>query len=105
VRFVPSDERPTGTSRIDTEAFRVLESSIKKHYGVPTLPSTLTAATDSAFLRAKGVSCYGFGPALDREDMNRGYSAHGDQERILESELFRFVRFQWDVVMELARAK
>jgi hypothetical protein len=28
-----------------------------------------------------------------------------DQERIIESELYRFVRFHWDIVSELARAK
>ena len=28
-----------------------------------------------------------------------------DQERILEAELYRFVRFQYDVVMDVARAK
>jgi hypothetical protein len=30
---------------------------------------------------------------------------HSDQERILESELHRFVRFRYDVVVELARAR
>jgi elongation factor P len=34
-----------------------------------------------------------------------GFGAHSDQERILESELHRFVRFQYDVVMEIAGAK
>jgi hypothetical protein len=30
---------------------------------------------------------------------------HSDKERILEAELHRFVRFSWDVVVELARAR
>ena len=34
-----------------------------------------------------------------------GYGAHSDQERILESELYRFVRFSYDIVTELARAR
>jgi hypothetical protein len=34
-----------------------------------------------------------------------GYGAHSDQERILESELHRFVRFQFDVVKALAAAR
>jgi acetylornithine deacetylase/succinyl-diaminopimelate desuccinylase-like protein len=33
------------------------------------------------------------------------YGAHSDQERILESELYRFVRFNWDAVVDLAKAK
>ena len=62
-----------------------------------------TGATDMAFLRAKGVQCYGIGPATDLEDGPKGYGAHSDQERILESELYRFMRFYWDVVVRLAK--
>jgi hypothetical protein len=51
-----------------------------------------------AFLRQKGMQCYGIGPALDSEDGPKGFGAHSDQERILESELYRFVRFTWDAV-------
>ena len=34
----------------------------------------------------------------------RGFGAHSDQERIVEAELHRFVRFHYDVVAELAGA-
>ena len=64
-----------------------------------------TGATDMAFLRRKGIQCYGIGPATDIEDGPKGFGAHSDQERILETELFRFVRFNWDAVIDLARAK
>ena len=62
-----------------------------------------TGATDMAYLRAKGIQCYGIGPATDIEDGPKGFGAHSDQERILESELYRFVRFYYDVVLD-ARA-
>jgi acetylornithine deacetylase/succinyl-diaminopimelate desuccinylase-like protein len=65
----------------------------------------LTGATDMAFVRSKGVQCYGIGPAIDSEDSAKGFGAHSDQERILEAELHRFVRFQYDVVMDVARAR
>jgi acetylornithine deacetylase/succinyl-diaminopimelate desuccinylase-like protein len=61
-------------------------------------------ATDMSFLRAKGIQCYGIGPAGDVEDGPKGFGAHSDQERILESELHRFVRFHWDAVVNLARS-
>jgi hypothetical protein len=64
-----------------------------------------TAATDMSQIRSKGVQCYGIGPAVDREDGALGFGAHSDQERILESELHRFVRFQRDVVLELAQRR
>jgi acetylornithine deacetylase/succinyl-diaminopimelate desuccinylase-like protein len=99
------DVRPNGTSRLGTVAFQAIEAQVSKHYQVITLPNMSTGATDMAYLRAKGVQCYGVGPALDIEDGPKGFGAHSDQERILESELYRFVRFHYDVVVDLARAK
>jgi acetylornithine deacetylase/succinyl-diaminopimelate desuccinylase-like protein len=96
--------RPGGSSRLDTDAFRVVEAAVTKHYATTTLPTMSTGATDMAFLRARGVQCYGVGPAVDVEDGPKGYGAHSDQERILESELHRFMRFYWDIVTNLARA-
>ena len=78
---------------------------VTKHYKTITLPTMSTGANDMAYLRAKGIQCYGIGPALDVEDGPKGYGAHSDQERILESELYRFVRFNFDVVMDLVRKK
>jgi acetylornithine deacetylase/succinyl-diaminopimelate desuccinylase-like protein len=64
-----------------------------------------TGATDMAQIRSKGIQCYGIGPAIDTEDGPKGFGAHSDQERILETELHRFFRFQYDVVLELARTR
>ena len=105
VRWGRERYRPAGGARIDTEAYRVLEAQTTKHYNTTVLPTMGTGATDMSNLRAKGIECYGIGPALDTEDGPKGFGAHSDQERILESELHRFVRFQYDVVLELARAR
>ena len=94
--------RPAGSASINTQAFSAIEANVNKHYGVITLPTMSTGATDMAYLRARGIQCYGIGPAIDREDAALGFGAHSDQERILISELNRFVRFNWDVVLELA---
>ena len=96
--------RPASISRIDNEAFSVIESALTRHYGVTVLPMMATGATDMAFVRAKGVQCYGFGPAADQEDGPKGFGAHSDQERILEAELYRFVHLTIDVVTALASA-
>ena len=79
--------------------------SIHRHYDTVALPTMATAATDMAFVRAKGMQCYGVGPAIDVEDGPKGFGAHSDQERILERELHRFLRFQHEVVLDLARAR
>jgi acetylornithine deacetylase/succinyl-diaminopimelate desuccinylase-like protein len=97
--------RPPGVmSPVDDPAFVAIERAIRQHYGAPALPMMGTGATDMAFLRAKGIKCFGIGPAIDQEDGALGYGAHSDQERILEAELYRFVRFHFDLVVGLAGA-
>ena len=105
VRWFRDRYRPAGGSRLDTEAFTTLEAQLKKHYHTEVLPTMGTGATDMSNIRAKGIACYGIGPAIDTEDGPKGFGAHSDQERILESELHRFVRFNYELVMELARAR
>jgi len=96
---------PTPAARLDTEAFKAIEAVNTRVYNVPTLPTMSTFATDMAQLRAKGMQCYGIGPAVDLEDGPKGFGMHSDQERLLESELYRFVRFNYEVVAELARGR
>ena len=64
-----------------------------------------TYATDMWPLRAKGAQCVGIGSAVDIEDQTKGFGMHSDQERLLESELYRFVRLNWEIVSELTRAR
>ena len=105
VRYGARASRPaTEPSRVNTEVFATIEEAVKRLYGVSTLPMMNTGATDMAFLRAKGMQCYGVGPATDTEDAAKGFGSHSDQERILVSELHRFVQFHYEVVRDLARA-
>jgi len=102
--WIPRDVRPgTPSARLDSEVFKVLESAFARFYDTTVLPTMSTGATDMAYLRDKGIQCYGVGPALDEEDGPKGFGAHSDQERILETELHRFVRFHYEVVRDLAR--
>ena len=105
-QWAQRDVRPGGTKTdLQSEAFKTIEAMVTKHYSTVTLPSMATGATDMAYLRAKGIQCYGVGPATDIEDGPKGFGAHSDQERILEAELYRFVRFHYEVVETLARKK
>src|SRR4029078_4705274 len=95
--------RPIGrSSELNSEAMKAIESEMARHCDTTTLPTMSNGASDMAQVRAKGVQCYGIGPATDSEDPAKGYGPHSDQERILETELHRFVRFEWDVVRQLA---
>jgi len=106
VRFPAPFGRPPATEiRLESEAFKLIEAAIRRVYNTVTLPMMGTGATDMAYLRAKGLQCFGIGPATDMEDGPKGFGAHSDQERLLESELHRFVRFTWDIVTSLATAQ
>src|SRR5215471_2874454 len=92
IEIVPDSRNqrpPAAPSRLDTEAYRALEASFKTVYGVPTLPLMQTSATDMAFLRAKGMQCYGIGPLVEDEDAPKGFGAHSEQERILEEAVYK----------------
>jgi acetylornithine deacetylase/succinyl-diaminopimelate desuccinylase-like protein len=106
VAYASRDVRPgTPVAKLDSEVFKALEANVTKDYKVQTIPTMSTGATDMAYLRAKGMQCYGIGPAVDVEDGPLGFGAHSDQERVLESEIVRFAHFNWDVILDLARSK
>jgi len=108
VEVIPEskNERPGARpSRIDTEIYRAIESANRKVFQVPTIPQMSTGATDMAFLRAKGMECYGVGSISDAEDAAKGFAAHSDQERMLEDSLYKFLQFQWDVLSSVAMTK
>src|SRR5262249_32417323 len=93
-------------SSIQTEMFRAIEATQKKIYpGAITIPTMSTGASDKVYLQAKGMNCYGFGPLLDEEDAAKGFGAHSDQERLRESELYRFAQFNWELIQTMAATK
>jgi acetylornithine deacetylase/succinyl-diaminopimelate desuccinylase-like protein len=108
VKVVPEarNQRPgAAPSRIDTQAFHAIEGAFAKVYGgIPSLPVMATGATDMAFLRSKGVQCYGIGAMRDDEDAVKGFGAHSDQERILEEALYKHLQFFWEATAGIAAA-
>ncbi|MFM7856183.1 MAG: M20/M25/M40 family metallo-hydrolase [Flammeovirgaceae bacterium] len=107
IEIVPTgaNRRPISKpSRLDTEAFTVTEKAISKIYNTVTLPVMTTGASDKAYLQAKGMQCYGIGPITDLEDGPKGFGAHSDQERITEESLHKFVQFNWEIIINLAKS-
>jgi acetylornithine deacetylase/succinyl-diaminopimelate desuccinylase-like protein len=105
VELVPEtrNQRPgAAPSSITNDAYHAVEAAYRKIYGVPTLPVMQTGATDMAFLRAKGVQCYGVGAMTDEEDAGKGFGAHSDQERMLEEAIYKHTAFFWDAVTSIA---
>ena len=90
-------------SEIDNEMFQTLERVAKQMYPTATvLPVMSTGATDMAQVRAKGMQSYGIGPARSVEEINSGFGAHGDNERISEDAFVELVQYMWNVVIEIA---
>lgn len=90
-------------SEIDNEMFQTLESVAKRmHPEATVLPMMATGATDMAQVRALGMQAYGIGSVRSREEINSGYGAHGDNERIAEDAYIDMVRYMWEVIIEMA---
>src|SRR5580698_525677 len=87
-------------SKLSTEMFSALERAQKEvSPEAITLPTMTTGATDSSFLRAKGVQAYGIGVPKTEEE-NRG--VHGNDERIEAKQLGLFVRYLFAAVTGVA---
>jgi acetylornithine deacetylase/succinyl-diaminopimelate desuccinylase-like protein len=93
-------------SRIDNELFHSFETTQREMFSEAiTLPAMLTGATDNAQLRAKGVQAYGFGPIIDEKEAGGGGGAHGDDEHLLESSLYKEVEFLWRSVVRVVASR
>jgi acetylornithine deacetylase/succinyl-diaminopimelate desuccinylase-like protein len=93
-------------SEIDNEMFQALERVAKEMYPLGTvLPIMATGATDMAQVRAEGMQSYGIGPSRSIEEINSGFGAHGDNERISEKAFVEYVQFMWNVVIEIAATR
>ena len=105
IELLSSYRNPTPPSRLDTEMFRALEQVSRRIYpGAIPLPIMSTGATDMAQLRAKGIQCYGIGPASTDDD-RVNYGAHSDVERLLESSIYKFAEFTWEAVLAVAGSR
>jgi acetylornithine deacetylase/succinyl-diaminopimelate desuccinylase-like protein len=103
-RYTSNTARPVPPpAKLDSEGFKVVQSAVARNYDTIAIPMMGTGATDMAQVRNKGQQCFGIGPASDLEDAPKGFAAHSDQERILEAEIYRFVKFSYEIVYDLAR--
>ena len=90
-------------SEIDNEMFQTLEQVAVEMYPESTvLPIMSTGATDMAQVRAKGMQAYGIGPARSIDEINSGYGAHGDNERVAEDAFVSMVEYLWRVILEMS---
>jgi acetylornithine deacetylase/succinyl-diaminopimelate desuccinylase-like protein len=85
---------------LQTEMFHALEAAQKEVAPEAiTLPVMTTGATDSSFLRVKGVAAYGVGVPKTEEESR---TVHGNDERIEVKQLGVFVRYLFRAVTLVA---
>jgi len=88
-------------SPFDTDLFRAIDRYARKNDpGCPVVPLLLAGATDSRFLREKGIIAYDFCPfRLTEQDLMR---VHGNNERIAVENLRFGIKTMLEVVKEIA---
>jgi acetylornithine deacetylase/succinyl-diaminopimelate desuccinylase-like protein len=89
-----------GASSMDAPGVDAIRAVMARlHPGVPIVPSMQLGATDSRFLRERGIPSYGIHPVALREEDER--RAHGIDERI-PADLEPAVRLMYALAVELA---
>lgn len=84
---------------MDSDLYRALQKAQEKVFpGGLTVPTMGTGATDSAYLRPKGILAYGLGVPKGPE----GSLAHGHDERASVEGMGLFVRYLYETVVEVA---
>jgi acetylornithine deacetylase/succinyl-diaminopimelate desuccinylase-like protein len=88
-------------SPFDTDFFRAIDRYARKNDpGCPVVPLLLAGATDSRFLRERGIIAYDFCPfRLTEKDLMR---VHGNNERIAVENLRFGIKTMLEVVKEIA---
>jgi hypothetical protein len=101
VRFTGSRSTGRADAKLDPRSTRN-EAAGTRIYNAPTLPTMSTG--DHCWRNfVKGVQCFGITARPSTSRMDQRASAHSDRERLLEPA--QFVRFSWDVISNLARAR
>jgi acetylornithine deacetylase/succinyl-diaminopimelate desuccinylase-like protein len=96
VELISHPEDP-GSSNSRTPLFSALEKVLRKYEpDAVVTPILVPYSTDSAKLRKKGLTCYGFAPMV--LDADTVASMHGDREHLPISEFLRGIHIFFDVL-------
>ena len=98
---VVSESHSLPSSPLDTDLFQAIQRfAVQNDPGCPVVPLLLSGATDSRFLREKGVITYDFCPFRLTE--NELKTEHGNNERIALENLKFGMKMLVEVIKEVA---
>lgn len=100
VRFEVLQSAPPTETSPDTELFRHLCATVRRHdpEGIP-LPALCPGFTDAKHFSRLGIRCYGFMPLRLPPDLRFARLFHGDDERIPLDGLDWGTRVLWDTLL------
>ncbi len=93
------------TSPVEDRFYPMIKATIGEIYpGANLIPLVSQGSTDSKFFRKKGITCYGFGPAVKDDDLT--YQdllglAHNANERISVTNLMLAVDFNYRLMKKM----
>jgi carboxypeptidase PM20D1 len=91
---------PGNSSDMDTADYRLIEQALSHHYpGAVTAPYLMLGTTDSRFFRDRGITSYGFCPAVI--PMEHMKSIHGFDEKISVDSFLKGVEVYKDILLRL----
>ena len=95
-------EGPVPLSRSDTRLFQIVAAEARRRYNAAAGVHVLfRSATDSRFLRPRGIICYGIAPHI--ANYFASSTIHGNNERVRVPSFVEGVEFTKKVVSEWAR--
>jgi len=98
IEFISKGEG--NSSDNNTESYRTIEKVLGEHYpGAITAPFLMLGATDSRFFREKGITSYGFCPAV--VPMDHMKSVHGIDEKIAVESMVKGTEVYADIIGRL----
>ncbi|MDD5313087.1 MAG: M20/M25/M40 family metallo-hydrolase [Dehalococcoidia bacterium] len=100
IRIEPISQYEGNASDMNTESYRLIEMVLQEHYpDAITAPYLMLGTSDSRFFRDRGVTAYGFCPAvIPAEDLK---SIHGNDERISIESMVTGTEIYKDIVRRL----
>lgn len=96
---------PATESDISNPLFSTIQNVMKKHdNGAVVLPFMLTGATDSRFLRRRGIVSFGFSPyKVERDYSDYFKMIHGHNERISFDNLLFGIKTLFDITVDICQ--
>jgi acetylornithine deacetylase/succinyl-diaminopimelate desuccinylase-like protein len=96
-----TESQSVSPSSLDTDLFRVIQKfAAENDPNCPVVPLLLPGATDSRFLREKGITTYDFCPyRLSEKDLLR---VHGNNERVAVENLRFGMKMLVEIIKEIA---